>query len=223
MITCSAGGIAGNASHDVPLPEFIPFDPVEIAMRAASSSAEAATRAAAPSADAELPPPDAPAACPSGVPDSAATPDDIIDEAPGMDLDLVHGTGRVRGRKPATRDPKPSRKTQTSGIVLASGRICHRLSDDIGRSSPMTDSSQGRPSGCDIPGGSIGEFDSDMRDLARLFDVHDRPQGVANIECLIAAIDLVGGDGRAYRREHAKAARAIIAEVYSPPRVTAAA
>jgi len=62
-----------------------------------------------------------------------------------------------------------------------------------------------------------------MRDLARLFEVSDRPQGLASAERLIAAIELVGGDGRGYRRERAKAARAIIAEVYSPPRVTAAA
>ena len=74
-----------------------------------------------------------------------------------------------------------------------------------------------------MPGDSIGELDSDMRDHARLFEVSDRPQGVASVERLIAAIELVGGDGHAYRREHAKAARAIIAEVYSPPRVTAAA
>ena len=43
------------------------------------------------------------------------------------------------------------------------------------------------------------------------------------MERLIAAIELIGGDGRGYRRERAKAARAIVAEVYSPPRVTAAA
>ena len=59
--------------------------------------------------------------------------------------------------------------------------------------------------------------------FSRLFEVSDRPQGLANVERLIAAIELVGGDGRGYRRERAKAARAIIAEVYSPPRVTAAA
>ena len=42
-------------------------------------------------------------------------------------------------------------------------------------------------------------------------------------ERLIAAIELVGSDGRGDRRERAKAACAIKAQVYWPPRVTAAA
>ena len=74
-----------------------------------------------------------------------------------------------------------------------------------------------------MPSDSAGKLESDMRDLARLFEVSDRPEGVASIERLIAAIDSVGGHGRAYRREQATTARAIIAEVDSPPRVTAAA
>ena len=43
------GGIAGNASHDVPLPEIVPFDLAEIAMRAASI--DAAAQAASSSAN----------------------------------------------------------------------------------------------------------------------------------------------------------------------------
>ena len=109
------------------------------------------------------------------------------------------------------------------GIALASGRVSHRLSEDARRASPVLGMHRSRVSECDIPGDCVGELDSDMRDLARLFEVSDRPQGLASAERFIAAIELVGGDGRGYRREHAKAARAIIAEVYSPPRVTAAA
>ena len=40
---------------------------------------------------------------------------------------------------------------------------------------------------------------------------------------MIAGIQALGGDGQAYKRERARAAKAIVAEVYSPPRVTAAA
>ena len=39
----------------------------------------------------------------------------------------------------------------------------------------------------------------------------------------VAAIQALGGDGAAYRRERARAAKRIIAEVYSPPRITDAA
>ena len=35
-----------------------------------------------------------------------------------------------------------------------------------------------------MPGDSVGELDSDMRDLARLFDVSERPQGVATAEVM---------------------------------------
>ena len=110
------GGIAGNASHVVPLPEIVPFDPVVIAMRAASSSADAAVRPTASSADIEFPPPDAPAACPSGIPGSVTAPDDAVNEAPSMDLDLINSTGRVRHRWVATQAPE---------LALKEGYVTH--------------------------------------------------------------------------------------------------
>ena len=89
------GGIAGNASHVVPLPEIVPFDPAEIAMRAASSSADAAVRATAPPADIDSSPSDAPAASPSGVSGPIVTPDDVVVETPSMDLDLVNSASNI--------------------------------------------------------------------------------------------------------------------------------
>ena len=40
---------------------------------------------------------------------------------------------------------------------------------------------------------------------------------------VVAAVAELGGSGRSYRRERARAARAIVSEVYSPPRVRALA
>ena len=72
----SQGGIAGHAPHVVPLPAFVPFDPIESAMRAGLS--------------ADI---DAPSSVPPA--DQSEAPDnDIVIEPPagGMDLDLVAKT-----------------------------------------------------------------------------------------------------------------------------------
>ena len=62
-----------------------------------------------------------------------------------------------------------------------------------------------------------------MRDIIGLFDVEERSSARAGVDVMINAIQTLGGNGRAYMRERAKAARAVVAEIYSPPRVTAAA
>ncbi len=66
--------------------------------------------------------------------------------------------------------------TKSLGVTLASGRVCHRLSEDARRVSPVSDMHRSHVSGCDIPRDCVGELESDMRDLARLFEVSDRPQ-----------------------------------------------
>ena len=63
----------------------------------------------------------------------------------------------------------------------------------------------------------------DLREIMKLFDVKDRTDKRPQVEKLALAIDSLGGERRAYIRERAQAARAIVAGVYSPPRVTAAA
>ena len=62
-----------------------------------------------------------------------------------------------------------------------------------------------------------------MRDIARVFDVavRDKVRSRVGRKCL--AVHALGGDGHAYRQERASAARAVVAEVYSAPRVSAAA
>ena len=77
-------------------------------------------------------------------------------------------------------------------MTLASGCVCHRLSEDARRASPVLGMHRSRVSGCDIPEDRVGELDSDMRDLSRLFEVSHRPQGLASAERLIATIELVG-------------------------------
>ena len=65
--------------------------------------------------------------------------------------------------------------------------------------------------------------DSDMRDIVGLFDVSERGEARSRVEGLCVAIHALGGDGQAYRRDRASAARKIVSEIYSAPRVTAAA
>ena len=65
--------------------------------------------------------------------------------------------------------------------------------------------------------------DTDVRDIGRLFDVADREAGRERVERISVRIHVLGCDGIGYRREKARAARKIISEIYSAPRVTAAA
>jgi hypothetical protein len=81
------GGIAGNAEHVVPLPEFLPFDPVEVAARASSSTANVAPSSSSPPADR------------SDMPIDQNTDHDheIVNDAPSMDLDLVSSIAKCHG------------------------------------------------------------------------------------------------------------------------------
>ena len=65
--------------------------------------------------------------------------------------------------------------------------------------------------------------ESDLRDIVGLFDVAERIDARSRVERLCLAVHALGGDGHAYRRDRASAARKIVSEVYSAPRVTAAA
>ena len=56
----------------------------------------------------------------------------------------------------------------------------------------------------------------------KFFEVGDRPAGRAQSERLIATIEVLGGDAKSFHRERARQAKAIIVEIYSPPRVTVA-
>ena len=62
-----------------------------------------------------------------------------------------------------------------------------------------------------------------MRDIVWLFDVAVRGEARSRVERICLAIHALGGDGHAYRRERASAALAVLAEVYSAPKVVAAA
>ena len=87
----SQGGIAGNASHIVPLPEFVPFDPIETALRA-GSSADIDAPSPAPPAEQRIPPDNG-----------------IVIEAPagGMDLDLVaKANQRTQSRRVSEKGQK---------------------------------------------------------------------------------------------------------------------
>ena len=77
------------------------------------------------------------------------------------------------------------------------------------------------PTGFSLKSGC--EYESDMCDLIALFDHDEQSAGRAQNERLIAVVQVLGGSGSAYRRERARTARAIIAEMYSPPRATASA
>ena len=68
----------------------------------------------------------------------------------------------------------------------------------------------------------------DDHDLKQLLDVHGqrhttRQAAGARYEDVISLVSSLGHDGRSYRREASQRLRAIVSEIYSAPRVTAAA
>lgn len=62
--------------------------------------------------------------------------------------------------------------------------------------------------------------DLDLRDIARLYDVVERSDARESHSYVLSLISSLGGDSRRYHRVRARAARAIVSEVYSPPRVS---
>ena len=66
-------------------------------------------------------------------------------------------------------------------------------------------------------------LDTDMRDLARLFIVEARDEARQHHAEAASIVGVLGGDGRKYIRERARAALSIVSELYSPPRVSAMA
>ena len=60
-------------------------------------------------------------------------------------------------------------------------------------------------------------------DIVMLYQVLERQEARRRQREIIDLVAMLGGDARAFRRERAKKARAIIAEFYSPPRISALA
>ena len=67
------------------------------------------------------------------------------------------------------------------------------------------------------------EEEIDLRDMVMLFQVEEREAARQRQKEVIDVVASLGGDARAFRRELARRARAIVAEFYSPPRVSALA
>ena len=62
--------------------------------------------------------------------------------------------------------------------------------------------------------------DVDIRDLARIYLVQERAAAREHHEHVSQLLYACGGDSRSFRRERARTARAVVAELYSPPRVS---
>ena len=65
--------------------------------------------------------------------------------------------------------------------------------------------------------------DKDLRNIVSLFNVAEHAGAGSRVERICLAIHAMGGDGNAFRRERASAARAIVAEFSFAPRVMVAA
>ena len=75
----------------------------------------------------------------------------------------------------------------------------------------------------DIMAGIVDDPDSDLRDILMLSDVEERRVRRQQQKQILDLVASHGGDARAYRRQRARKSRAIIAEFYSPSRISALA
>ena len=73
----------------------------------------------------------------------------------------------------------------------------------------------------DIMAGIVDDPYSNLRDILMLYDVEERAARQHPQKQIIDLVASLGGDARAYRRERARKSRAIVAELYSPPRISA--
>ena len=129
----------------------------------------------------------------------------------GVILPAACGVDRIRATKP------PQLTASEAQIPKAA---------IAGKASP-NGASPVKPTDCSIP----DECDwneklktgVDMRDIGRVFEAADREAGRERVERISILIHALGGDGHGYRREKARTARRIVSEIYSAPRVTAAA
>jgi hypothetical protein len=71
--------------------------------------------------------------------------------------------------------------------------------------------------------GIFDSEESDLRDILSLYQVEERKAMRHHQRQIIDLVASMGGDSRSFRRERARASRAIVAEFYSPPRVSALA
>ena len=80
--------------------------------------------------------------------------------------------------------------------------------------------------GQDLPGmevDTIEDAEADLRELMAVMTRDAKDEIKKHDDDIIAVVRALGGSVGKYRRERQKGIRAIVAEVYSPPRVTAAA
>ena len=66
------------------------------------------------------------------------------------------------------------------------------------------------------------EPDTEFKELLSVLQREERAQVAEANDDILAIVRSLGGDRGKYKRERAKALKAVVSEVYSPPRVTAA-
>ena len=71
--------------------------------------------------------------------------------------------------------------------------------------------------------GIVESSEEELRDMVMLYNVEERKDARIRQQHILDVVASLGGDSRAYRRERARKAKAIVAEFYSPPRISALA
>ena len=64
------------------------------------------------------------------------------------------------------------------------------------------------------------QVEQEMREILSVYEKEERGEARRQQEEILNVVESLGGDSAKYRRERARCARAIIAEIYSPPRVS---
>ena len=102
--------------------------------------------------------------------------------------------------------------------------LARMFSDDLSDADDQMQSDEAMARGMqdDMDAGIVRD-EQDLRDIVMLCEVDARQEARRREAEILEVVKSLGGNGRAFRRERARRSRAIIAEFYSPPRISALA
>ena len=158
---------------------------------------------------------------PEPVRDVDVTGGDIADRVESRDLDIADGGEAIGDMENGMEISAVQNSYSGNGSV--SGKLAH--TDDDSYPSRCKDQDGYEPRDESKP--SVAEQDQivedhELRDLLKALTKETQEEAKTQCRDILQLVKSLGGDSRRYLKERRKGIKAIVAEIYSPPRVTAA-
>ena len=137
----------------------------------------------------------------------------------GLSVDGGSGSQGTHGADTVSSSEPPSEKTGVGVRGPDPPVTFDRVRGEAQAQAQCDSGRESTPVAVDQGAQSSDEHECELRDIVRLYCVEMRREARQRQNEVLLAVNQMGGDGCKYRRERARAARAVISEVYSPPRV----